>query len=1114
MTNTHHTTRTDRINAATSLQQAAANPTTSVWLAANAGTGKTTVLVQRIIRLLMHDVTLQPSKILALTFSHAAAREMSERLHREVTKHTQEDAKMRGQWLTRILARTATEADDVTFMALPARLQLHPVSTLTLHGFCQRILQRFPLEAGLQPNFTLWDEPAQKDALKQARSSAIRTISTPEHPQHWAFIWLVGQQGELALNDGVNVYIQNRDKIKNALTHDYDERLRTTLNIAPNAKVADLIEELNTQLPANTDVINYVQNHLDTLQQGGKKAQQWAADFNTMLNLKNGAQSTAWQSLFLNSNGTPASWHNFITKAIQPDIPADFEAVLTAEQTHLTAHQNHLKAIRTYLNTSAFVMVGKHTEELYAQRKKTANTLDFNDLITHAATLLNTPEISDWVRYRLDGGVQHILLDETQDTNLMQWHVIQALTADFYTGADQHDSQNNNPRTLFAVGDFKQSIYRFQGAESAVFSAIKQPLLAAQKIGYTTLPDGMLTTSFRSVPTILEAVDDVFNTPEYAEKIAPAGQKVNHISTRVTEPGRVDIWPPVHLDKQPPPAPWTPAAERQNTTNANTILCQNIATEIQRLLNSDQPVDLLTDKTDTTNPTGRNVTLPDIMLIMRARTVLGHLTAALSAAGIPFTTIQKPEEALEHPVVADVLNLLKFIAHPHDDVALLGVLRSPLFAWSNAQILTLLQARSSDVSAWDALPESSAKISLTDLLEATKHQNPYVVLCHANAQFKLAQTLAVNIGSGATAWQETEAHITAFFTAAQNFMAQNNNHTLALFVDHLENTGLAVTAPNNTGAVRILTAHGAKGLESPIVFIVDGGRNMFGQKSKEKLAWQDDTLFMLRQTDKKTAASQQIVLDDAERHRTLQDELRLLYVAMTRAEERLYICGAGNSIDNLLKTDAVTNTPNNWWGIAANTAIAKNWAGDAANGWSKTDPNAQQLSLPQHTKTSNTSILPTQMPAWVTAHYALNQAAKPQQSAAQLRGEAIHRALELWPLPLTTLQNMFPHDTAAAQSVLDTVAKHPWLFSAHAQAEVPLIFKGRKYIIDRLIIENNTVTIADFKTGTSTTSTDHLPQLQTYAQAAQILYPNHTIKIGILWLDTQKWEDLSPQIIS
>lgn len=1111
----------ERINAATISQQRAADPTTSVWLAANAGTGKTTVLVQRIIRLLMHDVTLVPSKILALTYSKAAAREMSERLFREVQKRVQQPAAEREKWLSHTLTRTATPDDINAFLQLPERLNLHPVSTLTLHGFCQRILQRFPLESGLQPGFVLWEVHAQTEALKHARSNAIRALSQPTHPDYWAFIWLVGQLGEGALNNTVQAYIYERDKINAALKNtaggSFDDRLRMALTIAPEATVTDLIQELDTQISVDKNVIAYVQNHLDTLQSGGANAKKWAVKFTAMLGLENAAQDMAWEDLFLKS-GQPASWHNFITKAIQADIPDDFEAVLCAEQERLMVHQNRLKSIRSYLNTSAFVAVGNLTESMYSAHKKSANALDFNDLISHAAALLNNADISDWVRYRLDGGVQHILLDETQDTNLTQWSVVEALTADFYTGADQHDSDKKNPRTLFAVGDFKQSIYRFQGAESAVFSAIKQPLLQAKEIGYSAITDGMLSTSFRSVPAVLSAVDDVFNHLNYAQKLTPHTDKINHISTRVGEPGHVEIWPPVTVEKTEPVAPWIPAHKRENSEKANTLLCADIAAEIRRLLDSNAPDDQLIRSSDTadTPASARPVMLSDIMLIIRTRTVLGTLTAELSAAGIPFTTVQNPLEALEHPVVADVLALLKFIARPNDDVALLSVLRSPLFGWSNAQILALLKSKTEDASLWQNLPNGAEKTTLINLLEQTYRQNPYAVLVTLNNVFKLAQTLAVNLGGGNTAWQETNAHVTAFFTVARTFMArQNTGHlTLALFIDHLENTGLDVVTPAHTGTVRILTAHGAKGLEAPIVFIVDGARDMFSQMKHEHLIWDNDESLFLQRQGSADAPSIQLELDNTERERILQDELRLLYVAMTRAEERLYICAASRfNADKLMAVNDVTQAPNNWWGIVASAAVAEKWAEPDTNRWLKTDPDAQPL-LPHNNAPmiENSAPEPFTPPPWLMQTYRLVAHTESEQSAAQQRGENIHKALELWPIPIETLQNMFPDDTAAAQSILATVAEHSWLFGENSQAEVPVMMNGQKKIIDRLVIDENSITIADFKTDAvppKIIPREYQQQLRTYVNVIQQLYPDYAINAGILWVnDRPMWQEI------
>jgi ATP-dependent helicase/nuclease subunit A len=858
---------------ATRAQVAAAAPEVSTWLSANAGSGKTRVLTDRVARLLLDEVP--PERILCLTYTKAAAMEMQNRLFRRL-----------GDWamMEEGALRDALELVGVD----PARLTpglLSRARTLfaraietpgglriqTIHSFCASVLRRFPLEAGVSPGFTEIDERVQ------ARLIAELLDALAEDPARRAAI------------DAVVPYLGDEDgilQLAKAVAGEA-EALETPLDwaaicgelgIDPGLTEEDVVASVLTG--AERDICDAIWRHFDPEKRNeGKlhralRAMPWEAMTPEHLALLeevclSGAGAKEPFAAKRESLGNPA-----IRAAIGPDAMAAFADLTERVEAARALRIGLLNARKTHalhVFASAFLPA-------YAAAKTDRGWLDFDDLISRTRRLLATPGIAQWVLFRLDGGIDHILVDEAQDTSPEQWDIVRRLAEDFASG---EGARAEVRRTIFVVGDKKQSIYSFQGADPEGFDRMRaffderlrgigQPLQAAD-----------LLHSFRSAPPILRLVDQVCGP----DMPAALGGAVEHKAFFAERPGRVDLWPVVpRPEKREDPA-WYDPQDLVSDDHHYAVLAHALAERLHAMLTVERPVIHAGDAQ-------RPVEAGDILILVRRRSPLfRQIIAALKARHLPIAGVDRTE--LTNPLaVQDLLALLKFLATPEDDLSLACVLRSPIGGWSEDDLFRLAHGRRGYL--WEALRGLAdapphwleMRAMLTDLRDQADFMRPYDLLERALIRHDARLRLIARLGG------EAEDGIDAMLAQALAY-ERIEVPSLTGFIGWLESGDVTVKRDLSQakGEIRVMTVHGAKGLEAPVVILPECGPFQGGNRGVRLAREGGGPVFWPPARDE-AAPPVRAALDAAEA-REKAERNRLLYVAMTRAESWLIVAAAG-----------------------------------------------------------------------------------------------------------------------------------------------------------------------------------------------------------------------------
>jgi ATP-dependent helicase/nuclease subunit A len=1128
-----HPSPRDRANRA---QLEASDPGVSAFVAASAGSGKTKLLTDRLLRLMLAGA--KPERIQCLTFTKAAAAEMALRLQRTL-----------GRWVTLPQPALAQELDRLQVepseqackdaRALFARVLDLPggMRIGTIHAFCQSLLRRFPLEATLSPHFQLVDDRDAEDALTEAREDMLTAAHTPT--MRTALERLAGLASAEQFGRHVTALQVDRKRLAAALElgASLEAAQRRALGVTAGSEeqiIAEAVDWLAE--PALREAARAVQTN------GSPAVAEKASAILGWLGLSPQERAefwSNWRDAFFTSGGEKRKAGAFINPKLANAHP-EWLTPFLAEADRIEIIDDACRALHLSEISAALVTLAAPVLRAYTAHKEETGLLDYDDLIGRTSALLIDPGAA-WVLYKLDGGLDHLLLDEVQDTAPAQWDIAHALTEEFFAGAGARDAA----RTVFAVGDRKQSIYSFQGADAEEFDRSRARLQRRVETSGQPWRDIGLDVSFRSTRPVLDLVDAVFADPVARDGVVDAGQVLAHYADRATRAGRVELWPLTPVPETVPPEPWTVPEQNQGLASAPQHLAETLADTIMQQTAGGV---MLESK-------GRPLAPGDVMVLVRRRNAFARaLVRALKTRGVPVAGLDRLV-LTEPPAVQDLLALADALLLPQDDLTFACLLTSPLGGLTDDDLMALAVGRHAPL--WETLRERAAERPhwaqawhfFSTLLGRVDYISPYALLVEALGPLGGRARLFSRLGP------EAAEPIDELLHAALSY-GKLHPPSLQGFLHWLRRSGAEVKREADAGGnlVRVMTVHGAKGLQAPLVILPD---TTALPPDEGSILWAADPtggvdvpIWVPRKEFRCQAA--QAIRDDGRRQR-MQEHNRLLYVALTRAEDRLLVCGwqTRRTPDESCWYNLVAR---GFAGLTAHRADFAAWPGEvlslsthqtreepprstdappappALPGWLGTAP-AWQAALPPPEPAHPIALAPSRPEGaelGPVPEAASPLAERETQDNRFRRGQVIHTLLQHLPsLPAAEREEAAlrwldrPGIGIPTEAVPPLVAevlailRHPALapvFGPDARAEVPLtgvvgdaIVGG---LVDRLVVLEDEVLVADFKTNrrppatVADTPVLYLRQMASYRAVLRAIFPGRIVRCALVWTRT------------
>jgi ATP-dependent helicase/nuclease subunit A len=1109
--------------AAEASQRLAADPRHSAWVAANAGSGKTHVLTERVLRLLLSGIS--PESILCLTYTKAAAAEM----RRRVSTRLAEWAVLDDASLAARLEAMEQRAPTPELMIRARTLFAHALETPgglkinTIHAFCESVLHRFPLEAGVPFDFSVIEEADAQDMIRRAREGVLAGGLKPGSAVAEAVESLFELMSDFAIGDAIDMALAQGRKLRPVLADRVaaKRRLRALVAAVPEETRASVLAEMASGHPFTR--IDYARLlSLTPPKPGGSAFEDRLARIDPQR-----PDPLALLEAFLTADRTvPKRFPKKLVSDAEPDLATR----LSAEAERLQALVGRLTRAALVERSEALLDVLGGIVDRYEAEKRGRSLLDFDDLIRTLGDLFADPLRADWVKYKLDTGITHILVDESQDTNPEQWRVVREIAREFFVG----DSAVTRPRTLFAVGDEKQSIYSFQGADPQLFAIagreFERRAIAAQQ-GFKKVP---LRTSFRTLPGILAAVDLVAALEPIREGLlAPLDNPVIHESARDEGGGTVTLWPPIRqLEDELETAEWS-LTVTENVGSAPRQLADRIARQIARWVRDGRAL----------GPRGRAVRPDDVLILVQSRSALFfELIRALGQQKLPTPGADRLA-VTGHIGVLDLLALGDVLLNPADDLQLATLLRSPLFGVGEDELFAI--ARDRKATLWQALgtsPLPSAHDAFGRLnrwrgrLDFDRPYEFYAEILYAEGGLRrLHARLGGEIFDVVSEFLELAlAHEQTAQPSLQGFLAEMRAREVSIKRELAE----------AVGGVRVMTVHGAKGLESPIVILADAASQPQGRQTNKSVFVVPATpgpLFV-HASGRKDHVPETLRLREIDEAAQQAEYWRKLYVGMTRAEDELYVTGV------LTKTGKLEGT----WYEAIETALAPHSAAtpDPDGGpdiltyprlrpvvpparvvLASTAPETRSSSLPPLPAPILVPVIsPSSAAEQTNAHRRYQTAAEAATDADQARreGTALHALLQhLGRLPRQnwqqavdkTLPVLLPgapdRHIALGERAISILGNPAFaeLFGPLSRAEVPFLAEARRNgqpvrlagRIDRILIAKQRVLVVDYKSDANPpriaeeVPAPYMTQVGLYALVAGQLFPGLVVEAAILW---------------
>lgn len=1112
------------------VQRQAATPEHMVWVGASAGSGKTKVLTDRVLRLLLPDpqgrwAGAAPHRILCITFTKAAAAEMSLRVAKRLEHWAVCPEEKLESELTSLLGTVPSAEGLRAARRLFSEVLEAPggLNILTIHSFCQSILGRFPLESHVTPGFSILEDQAARSLL----STIIRSFLIEKDAS--SNVQIKEPLGRLAIGHS----LADLEKIILTVLGHSPELLEICSPYATNEAFLDSICSglgLAKEIDEKTIIENFfedipeasLQAAIGLLCTGGKTTEEMGEKLRNWLRqpLSQRPQAlAAYQLIFLTQKQTFRKLGKFGEN--HPEIAELFEK----EGQRCLDLEEKRRTLRLAQQTSDLLWVSHYILTEYNRRKKKINALDFGDLIIKTRELLEQTG-TQWVHYKLDGGIDHILVDEAQDTNSDQWAIIKSLCQEFFSGAGRDSS---SPRSLFVVGDEKQSIFSFHGADPSGFSKMRR-FFEDRSIEAGRIFNSLgLDVSFRTSPPVLQVVDQVFSNPALRQDLGllPDASLV-HYAHRSRDAGVVELWPVREEPTAKKQEGWElPFAETDKSATGGA-LSQTVAMMISGWL----------QKKEILESQGRPIEAGDILVLVQSRgSFVMDLIRHLKRLRIPVSGIDRMV-LTDHIAVQDCLALARFARLPEDDLVLACLLKSPFIRLGEEELMGLALGRSGPL--WEEVQKKYPHIAvwLTGIIRRAGVQLPFdffdeslTASCPADPE-------------GGSGWRAFATHLgpdsldplSEFLTLCLQSEGEGTRSLEQFLVDQdRSTTEIKREMEEGGGQVRIMTVHASKGLEAPIVILPDTTATPSKQKT-ERLFWPSKSGLSVPVWAARADDESRIVKDLREQayRERCAEYIRLLYVALTRPRDRLYLMGS-KKVSSLSwyahLQEAFAALPDVQTLESGVLRFQSPQLGPVKAGGSKEKTRKQTSDPiwlwqgPPDEPTPPQPLMPSRPGGAEEVHSPLEIGS---DEARFRRGVLTHRLLQFLPeIPCETWQsagekflnrNAKDKSDSFKNSILTEclrVLKDPVfaeIFGPHSLAEVPLTgFLGHNRIlsgqIDRLVILPNKILIVDFKTNRPSplNAADipaiYLRQMASYRAAISRIYRDREILCGLLWTD-------------
>jgi ATP-dependent helicase/nuclease subunit A len=1134
-------------------QARASDPASSAFVSANAGSGKTHVLVQRVIRLLLANVP--PEKILCITFTKAAAANMAERVfstlgHWVTLDDNALDAAIREAGIPHPDRKLRLRARELFACALetPGGLKVQ-----TIHALCTRLLQQFPFEANVPARFAVLDERDQNEMMERANLGVLLEASRdPDSVRGRALTTAMACAADVTFKDVVREACLSRDHFM-AWTDAAGSidaavaQVSAELGVDPGDTIEDVEREIvdgpYLRRPGWEDIAA-------ALEGGGKSDFDQAARLRAALVSSGSTQVDEYLGVFLTDERSPRK--SVVTKKFSESNPA-IGRLFEAEIVRIAPLIERRRAVTIRDRTQALLHIATAAAANYRREKQERGLLDYDDLIDKTLSMLDRVS-SGWVHYKLDRGVDHVLIDEAQDTSPRQWDIVAHIISEFTSGEGARDGV---VRTIFAVGDEKQSIFSFQGAAPHEFDSRRRALDNKFRDAGLKFDPISFTYSFRSGAAILQSVDHVFRDEAIYRSIHAANAYPVHETLADAGPSLIELWELQLPDKRDDLEGWRAPFDGVSATSPEVKLAKRIQAEIRRLVESGTMTGHAGDR--------RPLRYGDMLVLVRRRgNAFDAVIQSLKHAGIPVAGADRLK-LTEHIAIIDLMNLTDALLLPQDDLALAVALKSPLFGLSDDDLFTLAWQRKGSLRS--ALHDHAAtRGKFADALSRLERcerrfatETPFAfyawLLGGDGGRARILKRLGHEANDALDEFLQLALSYERKAPASpQGFMAWLRTADLEVKRD----------MEISRDEVRVMTVHGAKGLEASVVFLVDTTSSPADtQRPKLVHLPKGDTAShtsgIVVWAGRKADDSVAVAGARAAMLGEIEDEYRrLLYVAMTRAADRLVVggCMPGNmnSVRKFSWYDLIVkglaNSGLQMQEIEAQDGVIKRYARPedvaVATAAAATPVTGAPIELPSWLHTAAPaespvdSVLRPSYPAEGESRSVRTGESLQLRVRAVQRGTLVHRLLQS--LPDITAERRRDaalkylirnadswsdgEHEALADGVLALIGEKRFaaVFGPGSRAEVsiagrlerpgqsPALVSGQ---IDRLVVSQSEVLIVDFKTNhnppklPAEAPNTYVRQLALYRAVLRKLYPQRPVRAALLWTGTPELMEIS-----